>query len=180
VIDEVAQLGGRMVQFIGGEPTLHRGLPDLVQRALDQGLEVEVFTNLVHVSWELWETFAHRRLRLATSYYSDDAAEHETITRGRGNHARTKANIAEALRRSIPSRIGLVYIENGQRVEQARAELEALGVTEIGTDHLRRAGPAAGNASRVSISFAGTVPGGKSRCRRTVMCGRVCSRVGCQ
>jgi hypothetical protein len=27
VIDEVAQLGGRMVQFIGGEPTVYRKLP---------------------------------------------------------------------------------------------------------------------------------------------------------
>ncbi|MGH3770452.1 MAG: radical SAM protein [Pseudonocardiaceae bacterium] len=93
VIDEVAQLGGWMVQFIGGEPTLYRGLPDLVRSALTQGLEAEVFTNLVHVSSELWETFAHRGVRLATSYYSCDAAEHEAITRCKGSHARTRANI---------------------------------------------------------------------------------------
>jgi MoaA/NifB/PqqE/SkfB family radical SAM enzyme len=140
VVDEVAQLGGRMVQFIGGEPTLYRGLPDLVHRALVQGLEVEVFTNLVHVSRELWETFAQRGVRLATSYYSDDAPEHEAITRGRGSHARTKGNITEALRRSIPLRVGLVDVQDGQRVERARAELEALGVTEIGTDRLRQVG----------------------------------------
>jgi MoaA/NifB/PqqE/SkfB family radical SAM enzyme len=140
VIDEVAQLGGRMVQFIGGEPTLYRRLPDLVHRALAQGLEVEVFSNLVHVSRELWETFAQRGVRLATSYYSDDATEHEVITKGKGSHARTKANITEALRRSIPLRVGLVDVQSGQRVAQARAELEALGVTEIGTDHLRQVG----------------------------------------
>ena len=140
VIDEVAQLGGRMVQFIGGEPTVYRRLPHLVHRALGQGLEVEVFSNLVRVSSELWETFAHRGVRLATSYYSDDAAEHEAITRGRGSHARIKANITEALRRSIPLRVGLVDVQDGQRIEQARAELKALGVTEIGTDHLRQVG----------------------------------------
>jgi MoaA/NifB/PqqE/SkfB family radical SAM enzyme len=81
VIDEVAQLGGRMVQFVGGEPTLYRGLSDLLHHALGQGLEVEVFSNLVRVSSELWETFARRGVRLATSYYSDDAAEHEAITK---------------------------------------------------------------------------------------------------
>lgn len=100
VIDEVAQLGGRMVQFIGGEPTLYRGL----------------------------------------CYYSDDAAEHEAITKGRGSHVRTRVGITEALRRSIPLRVDLVDVQGGQRVEQARAELEALGVTEIGTDHLRQVG----------------------------------------
>jgi MoaA/NifB/PqqE/SkfB family radical SAM enzyme len=94
VIDEVAQLGGRMVQFIGGEPTLYRRFPDLVHRALDQGLEVEVFTNLVHVSQRLWETFAQRGVRLATSYYTADVAEHETITRGRGSHARKGRGVA--------------------------------------------------------------------------------------
>jgi len=71
--------------------------------------------------------FAHRGVKLATSYYSDDAAEHEAITRGRGSHARIKANITEALRRSIPLRVGLVDVQDGQRIEQARAELEALG-----------------------------------------------------
>lgn len=60
VIDEVAQLGGHMVQFIGGESTLYRRLPDLVRRARGQGLEVEVFSNLVHVSSELWEVFTQR------------------------------------------------------------------------------------------------------------------------
>lgn len=94
----------------------------------------------VHVSQVLWETFAQRGVRLATSYYSADAAEHEAITRGRGSHARTKTNIAEALRRSIPLRVGLVDVQDGQRVEQARAELEAIGVTEIGTDRLRQVG----------------------------------------
>lgn len=140
VTDEVAQLGARMVQFIGGEPTLHRASPDLVRRALRQGLEVEVFSNLVHVSPGLWETFAQRGVRLATSYYSADATDHEAVTRGRGSHVRTKANIAEALRRSIPLRVGVVDVHDGQLTAQARAELEALGVTEIGTDQLRQVG----------------------------------------
>jgi hypothetical protein len=73
VINEVAQLGGRMVQFIGGEPTLHRSLPVFVDHALAGGLEVEVFSNLVHVSPQLWEVFAQPGVRLATSYYSDRA-----------------------------------------------------------------------------------------------------------
>lgn len=37
VIDEVAQFGGRMVQFIGGEPTLYRRLPDLCTAPLIKG-----------------------------------------------------------------------------------------------------------------------------------------------
>lgn len=140
VIDDVAQLGGRMVQFIGGEPTQHRSLPDLVDHALGCGLAVEVFSNLVHVSARLWEVFARPGVRLATSYYSDDAGQHEAITKNRGSHARTKANIVEALRRSIPLRVGLIDVQDGQRVASARIELEALGVTEIDLDRLRQVG----------------------------------------
>lgn len=129
-----------MVQFIGGEPTLHRSLSAFVDHALAGGLEVEVFSNLVHVSPQLWNVFTQPGVRLATSYYSDNATEHETITKGRNSYARTKANIVEALCRSIPLRVGLINVQDGQRVEQAHAELEALGVTEIGFDRLRQVG----------------------------------------
>ncbi|MGH9206544.1 MAG: radical SAM protein, partial [Acidimicrobiales bacterium] len=139
-IDELAQLSGRMVQFIGGEPTLHRSLPTFVDHALIGGLGVEVFSNLVHVSPKLWEVFAQPGVRLATSYYSDNATEHDVITKGKNSYARTRANIIEALRRSIPLRVGLIDVQDGQRVEQARAELEAFGVTEIGPDRLRQIG----------------------------------------
>jgi MoaA/NifB/PqqE/SkfB family radical SAM enzyme len=54
VIGEAAAAGVEMVQFIGGEPTLHPDLPRLVDHALAQGLEVEVFSNLVHVAPALW------------------------------------------------------------------------------------------------------------------------------
>lgn len=140
VIEETAQLGGRMVQFIGGEPTLHSALPDLVRHSRDQGLEVEVFSNLVYVAPDLWEVFAQPGVRLATSYYSDTPREHEVITRRRGSYTRTKGNIVEAVRRSIPLRVGLIDVMASQRVEQARAELTSLGVTNIGIDRLRHVG----------------------------------------
>ncbi|WP_433358805.1 radical SAM protein [Streptosporangium sp. CA-115845] len=46
VIDEAAALGVRLVQFIGGEPTLYRPLPDLIGHALAAGVQVEVYSNL--------------------------------------------------------------------------------------------------------------------------------------
>lgn len=140
VIDQSVRLRARMVQFIGGEPTLHRGLSRLVAHAVERGLEVEVFSNLVRVSDQLWEVFSQPKVRLATSYYADEAHQHEAITRRRGSYARTKANIVEALRRSIPLRVGLIDLSDEQRVEHARRELVELGVTEFGTDRLRQVG----------------------------------------
>ncbi|RZS43350.1 MoaA/NifB/PqqE/SkfB family radical SAM enzyme [Herbihabitans rhizosphaerae] len=165
VITEVSRLGGRMVQFIGGEPTLHRSLPDLVNHALEVGLEVEVFSNLVHISSQLWEVFARPGVRLATSYYSVDAAEHAAITRHASSHVRTRRNIVEALRRSIPLRVGLIDVKDGQGIEGAYEELAALGVREIGIDRARQVGRGArgqtsgveqlcGNCGRGQIAIA--------------------------
>jgi Radical SAM superfamily len=124
---------------IGGEPTLHPQLPELVEHALGRGLEIEVYTNLVHVTDRLWDLFQRPRVRLATSYYSPDAAEHDGITTRR-SHDRTLANIREALRRHIRLRVGVIGVTDGQRITDAVAELRGLGVDEVDVDRLRRVG----------------------------------------
>lgn len=101
---------------------------------------MEVFSNLVHMTPTLWETFGRHGVRLACSYYSDDPAQHAEVASRAGSHARTRANIVEALRRSIPLRVGVVDLGGDQRVEEAMAELRALGVLDVGYDRLRQVG----------------------------------------
>lgn len=139
VVAEGAAMGVRTVQFIGGEPTLHDGLPELITYALDRSLTVEVFSNLVHVTARLWAAFDRPGVTLATSYYSDDPDQHAAIT-GHPTHARTRANIAEARRRGIPLRAGVIDLGPGQRVTQAEDELVQLGVPVVGRDRLRGIG----------------------------------------
>lgn len=141
VIEDAACLGVVTVQFIGGEPTLHPALPRLVGHALAHRMGVEVFTNLVHVTDRMWDTFTRPGVSLATSWYSDDPGEHSAITR-RPSHGRTAANIAEAVRRTIPLRVGIIGVTEGQRVDQARQTLTSLGVPAdaIGYDDLRQIG----------------------------------------
>ena len=134
VISHVAELGAHRVQFIGGEPTLHPDLSRFVDRSLAAGLEVEVFSNLVHIAPPLWETFSRPGVRLATSYYS----AHDSVTRRRGSHARTKANITEALDRAIPLRVGVIDVGSGS--SDALVELDALGVRDVGVDRVRAVG----------------------------------------
>lgn len=154
VIDQASELGVRTVQFIGGEPTLHPALPTLIEHAVSRMLAVEVFSNLVHVTAELWAVFAQPGVSLATSYYSDDPGQHASIT-GRPSYARTRANIAQARRRGIPVRAGVIDLGQGQRVEQARAELVDLGVGEIGYDRVREVG----RGGRGQASSAGQLCG---------------------
>lgn len=148
-IDQAAELGVWMVQFIGGEPTLHPDLPALLEHALGAGIEVEVYSNLVHVSDRLWELFAQPGVRIATSFYSDDTAQHAAIT-GRNTMRHTLANIGEALRRDIPLRVGLIDLGDEQRVDQAKMLLADLGVTDVGVDRMRLLGRPARTACNAS------------------------------
>jgi MoaA/NifB/PqqE/SkfB family radical SAM enzyme len=139
VVDQAATAGARQLQLIGGEPTLHGGLTALVDRALCLGMGVEIFTNLVGVTPAMWALFERPGVRLATSYYSSDAARHDAIT-GRRSHDRTLAGIREALRRSIPLRVSVIQVGEDQRPAAAVAEMRALGVRRVGTDRLRGIG----------------------------------------
>ncbi|WP_261561925.1 radical SAM/SPASM domain-containing protein [Frankia tisae] len=165
-LDDAAAHGVRTVRFIGGEPTLHPDLPDLVDRALAVGLDVEVFTNLVRVSDLLWTVFSRPGVRLATSYYSDTPDGHEQVTGRRGSHARTRANIIEALRRRIPLRVGLIDTGTGD-VDRAHSELLGLGVTNIRRDVVRAFGRAAegdvtaGGCGNCGLGRAAILPNGR-------------------
>lgn len=131
VIDQAAALGTSSVQFIGGEPTLDPNMPDLVRHALAAGLTVHVYSNLVHVTPDMWELFSTSGVRLSTSYYAADPVTHGRITGSRASYLRTRSNIAEAVQRGIPVRAAVVQILPGQDTRQAEAELGSLGVTDI-------------------------------------------------
>ncbi|WP_433456346.1 radical SAM protein (plasmid) [Streptomyces sp. CA-142005] len=140
LISEAAEVGVRKVQFIGGEPTQHDAFDALVHRALALALQVQVYSNLFEVCDKHWELFAHPKVSLGTSYYSDDAAEHDRVTGRKGSHDATRANIIQALQRRIPLQVGVVEVFEGQRVSQARKELLALGVRTVNVDRVRSVG----------------------------------------
>jgi MoaA/NifB/PqqE/SkfB family radical SAM enzyme len=143
-IDQLHDRGIRMVQFIGGEPTLYPGLPDLVQHALGKdGMTVEVYTNMVHIKPELKELFVRHKDRvfLATSYYSKDPSVHQEIT-GRNTRNPIGKNIRWATENGMELRVGIIDILDGQNIEGAIEDLVELGVdpARIGTDRVREIG----------------------------------------
>jgi MoaA/NifB/PqqE/SkfB family radical SAM enzyme len=142
VIDQAAGHGVTQVCLIGGEPTAHPAFAELLERALSAGMRVEVFTNLYRVTDRLWSLFSRPGVSLATSYYSADPEEHDAITGRPGSHGRTRASIAEAVRRGIPIRAGIIGLTSGQHTGQARADLITLGLPEsaIALDRLRAFG----------------------------------------
>lgn len=141
----------RTVQLIGGEPTVHPNWREFAELGLSLGLHVEVYSNLFHVAPDWWDLFSREGVTLGTSYYSDDPAEHDKVTKREGSYARTRCNIREAVSRGITVRAGIVDILPGQRVAEARAELESMGVTSIHTDRVRAVGRAALPGTKPSL-----------------------------
>jgi sulfatase maturation enzyme AslB (radical SAM superfamily) len=141
VMTHAAALGVRRVQFIGGEPLLYPHVKELLETAFHLGLAVEVFSNLVRVPQDLWPLLERPGVVLATSWYSDDPAEHFEITR-RNTYAQTLANITRARARGITVRASLTRVLEHQRIAEARGQLAALGVSDLRVDHVRAIGRA--------------------------------------
>lgn len=152
VISEAARIGVKKIQLIGGEPTLHPDFAELVEHALAEGLAVHVYSNLYRIRTEHWALFTRPGITLATSYYADTDEGHDQVTGRRGSHAATRANLIEAHRRGIRVRVGIVDVLHGQRIEEAREELLALGITNVHIDRLRGVGNAAQGAGLPSMS----------------------------
>lgn len=155
VIDQLADMGTLDVQFIGGEPTLYPSLPALIKHAHGRGLGIEVFSNMTHIRPELWDSFREYGVKLATSYYSDSAEEHDEVTRLRGAHKKTRANVQKALKLGIPLRGGVVAVRDGQRVQEAAQDLTALGVGTVGGDRTRAFGRASNGAAPTIADLCG-------------------------
>lgn len=90
-----------------------------------------MYTNLVHVTAELWELFGQPGVSLGTSWYSADKDTHAQITGSRASHGRTAANIAQAVNRGIFVRAAIVEVTEGQDTQRAADYLRALGVSDV-------------------------------------------------
>lgn len=99
-VDEVAAQGVQEIHFSGGEPTLHRALPDLVRRAAqDHGMSVWLQTNALRLAKpDYLALLRDAGLRgVFVSYHSHRPEVSDAMTRAPGTHALTERGIAACL-----------------------------------------------------------------------------------
>ena len=142
ILNQAADLGCRRVQFVGGEPTIHPGLAELIEHAhFRRYSTIEVFTNGTAFTAKLKETFKRHQVCLAFSFYAAREDVHDLITGHKGSFSKTLASIQWAVEAGIPVRAVIVAMRaNAGYIDKAKRFLQRYGVTSIRVDRIRGIG----------------------------------------
>ena len=154
LISQLAELGCSAVQFTGGEALLMEDqLLDLIPVAEENGIRVEVFTNLTLLTTRIAKFFKQHNVRVATSLYAPDEKLHDSITSVKGSFARTVGSIRELVSKDITLRIGIVAMRRNESKldETIRFAKEELGVDQVRVGRVLRAGRGCSIASEELI-----------------------------
>ncbi len=164
VMDQAFELGCRQVQFIGGEPTMNKSLPDLIRHAHTRGFTfIEIYTNLLHMPAPLAVLIEELGVRVATSIYGKSPEVHAAVTKNGTAHRRTVGNLLMLKEKGVPVRAGVIAMaENDGHVDQTLNWLEDLGVP-AGRDRLRHFGRGTERGERNISELCGTCAGGTLR-----------------
>lgn len=145
-ISDAYKAGCSSLQFIGGEPTLHPALHELITHARTVGFDfIEVFTNATALTERRLGFFCQNKVSVATSFYSSRQGIHERITRRVGSFEKTVAGIKRTVHYGIPIRVGIITQDglNSGLSQETITYLNSLGVDRVGEDHTRQIGRAA-------------------------------------
>jgi len=105
-VDELAAEGVRQLTLTGGEPTLHRALPEVLDRARHHGMRTMLQTNAVQLSKpSVLARIGPSVDRFFVSLHAADASISDAITRAPGTWHRTVSGIEAAL--AAGHRVGL-------------------------------------------------------------------------
>lgn len=148
VMEEAYECGCRRLQFIGGEPTIHPDLPELISHSRDIGYEfVEVFSNGTVLTDELKRCYLQNQVKLAFSVYAPQGETHDAVTQRSGSFEKTIETIRWALEHNLEVRVGVIDMpRNGEAVKETCAFLRSLGVESVGVDRARGIGRGADRA----------------------------------
>jgi MoaA/NifB/PqqE/SkfB family radical SAM enzyme len=145
VIEQSALSGATNIQFIGGEPTLHPGLPRFIEQAQAQNFKyIEVFTNGTTITKTFIKKLPLEKLWFSVSFYSCDPSIHASVTNSASSFEQTVRGIQSILDAGFPLRACLVRNDATEaRLEETQEYLRNLGVTHLQLDKTRKIGRAA-------------------------------------
>jgi|GEM_PF-757881 len=125
-LDAFAAEGREQVTFSGGEPTLHKALPELVARAKALGMRSWLQTNAIQLSKpKILQRLVDAGVAgLFVSYHSHDPEVSDRMTRAPGTHGRTRAGVEASLAAGLHVQINcVVERENHDHLAAHAADL---------------------------------------------------------
>lgn len=139
VIIDANNKGCKEIQFIGGEATLHKDLPQFIELAIDLGYTfIEIYTNLMYIPSQLMTIIKNNNIHIATSLYSSVPATHDLITTRSGSWLKTVSNIQKLVGNNIPCRVGIVEMDqNADHISDTIEFIKDLGITDFHVDSAR-------------------------------------------
>lgn len=106
IVEEGKDMNIINVTLSGGEPLLHRDIISFLKKCRELDLSVNVLSNLTLLSDELiGEMKKNPLLCVQTSLYSMDESIHDSITKVKGSHKKTKNNLLKLLEAGIPLQV---------------------------------------------------------------------------
>ena len=140
VISDLNLLGCKSIQFIGGEPSLYKRLPLLIDYATSKGISnVSIFTNLYVISDELFNAIIRNNVTVHFSIYGDAAETHDGITQVNGSFNNMIGNIKKLLEHNVKLTAHVVIMkENEAEREHIYQLLSKLGITLVRYDEIRK------------------------------------------
>lgn len=138
-IDQVRRLGGSAVQFIGGEPLIHRDFCELLRYASESGLKrIDIFTNAYFMTEKTADLIAETKASVRVSLYGYNAETHDAITQCPGSFERLDRALDMLRERNIPVRIAVVLmLENQGILPRIQEYIRAKGLRFTGYDIVR-------------------------------------------
>ena len=119
-VDELADEGVRQLTLTGGEPTIHRALPAVLDRARARGMRTMLQTNAVQFARPaVLARIGPQVDRVFVSLHAAEAGISDRITRAPGTWVRTVAGVEAAL--SAGLRVGLNCVLDRRNIDSVEA-----------------------------------------------------------
>ena len=127
-LEEMVKAGVKLMIFSGGEPTIFKGLPELIRRAAKEfGLRTQIQTNAIQLRRHKYALELRKAgLKEAfISFHSADAAISDHLTRAPGTHVHTVAGIKNAISVGIRVHLNAVVERANYKTLEAQAQFIA-------------------------------------------------------
>lgn len=140
ILKHIKAIGCHKLQITGGEPLMRKDALIIIEEAIDQNINVELYSNLTLFNSGKFKHL-HNKLSIATTVLGPNDNIHDSITGVKGSFNKTLDAIRSCLDMGFKLRANTIIMKNNSDyIDDIRKLLTDIGVKNIGTDYIRSVG----------------------------------------